>query len=90
MRYPCYDTAAKKQTVSLTINADLYAKAKGAGINASRVAEEALGEALAKRQDEQLKAEIAQDLEAYNLYVAEHGSPAELARNHYAADDDAV
>lgn len=44
----------------------------------------------AAKQDEQLKAEIAQDLEAYNLYVAEHGSPAELARNHYAADDDAV
>lgn len=50
-----------------------------------------MGEALAKRQDERLKAEIAQDLEAYNLYVAEHGSPAELARHHFAAaDDDAV
>jgi len=90
MRPPLYDLAARKQTVSLTVNADLYAKAKTAGVNASQVAEEALAQALARHRAEQIKAEIRQDLEACNAYVTEHGSPAELARAHYAERDDAV
>jgi antitoxin CcdA len=90
MRKQPYDVTAKKQTVSLTLNADLYAKAKSAGVNASQVAEEALAQALARHVAEQVKAEILQDLEAYNAYVAKHGSPAELARAHYAERDEAV
>jgi post-segregation antitoxin (ccd killing protein) len=84
MRAALYDMKAAKQTVSLTINSDLYAKAKNFGINASQVAEEALTQTLARRLADQVKAEIRQDLDAYNAYVAEHGSPAELARTHYA------
>ena len=34
---------------------------------------------------EQLKAEILQDLEAANAYVAKHGSFADMVREHYAA-----
>jgi post-segregation antitoxin (ccd killing protein) len=49
MRNPTYDRGARKRTVSLTLNADLYAKPKGAGINLSKVAEEALAQALAQR-----------------------------------------
>lgn len=51
MRQRLYDPKAKKQTVSLTINADLVAKLKSAGVNASQVAEDALADALAKRTD---------------------------------------
>jgi post-segregation antitoxin (ccd killing protein) len=90
MRVARYNQAARKQTVSLTINADLYAKAKSAGVNASQVAEEALAAALARHEAEKIKAEIRQDLEACNEYVAKHGSPAELTRAHYAERDDAV
>jgi hypothetical protein len=34
----------------------------------------------------EVRAEILRDLEAYNAYVAEHGSPAAMARALYAAD----
>lgn len=36
----------------------------------------------------QLLAEIRQDLEATNAYLAEHGSFAELARQHYRGGDE--
>ena len=40
---------------------------------------------------ENLQGEIERDLVAANDYVAQHGSFAQLAREHYAAaDDDAV
>ena len=37
-----------------------------------------------------LRAAIALDVAAANDYVAQHGSFAEFAREHYAAGDDAV
>ncbi|HEX8108049.1 MAG TPA: type II toxin-antitoxin system CcdA family antitoxin [Kofleriaceae bacterium] len=88
MRNPPYDVKATKQTVSLTINSDLYAQAKKLGINASQVAEEALAQQVARRKVEQLKAEIRQDLEAVNSYVAKHGSFAEMVREHYHSEED--
>lgn len=90
MRQLPYDPAARKRTVSLTLNGDLYAKAKAQGINASQVAEAALAEALAARLTEQVRAEIGQDLVAYNAYVDKHGSPAEMLREHLADRDDAA
>jgi antitoxin CcdA len=77
---------AAKQTVSLTINSDVYAQAKKLGINASQVAEEALIQQVARRKAEQLQAEIRQDLEAANAYMAKHGSFAEMVREHYRDD----
>jgi antitoxin CcdA len=71
-----FDARARKRTVSLTLNGDLYAKAKAAGINASRVAEAALAQALKARRAELLSAEIQQDREALARYVAHHGDPA--------------
>jgi post-segregation antitoxin (ccd killing protein) len=68
------------------MNSDLIAKVKEARINASRVAEEALARALAEHAAAALEGEIAQDLRAFNAYVAEHGSFAEMAREHYAAE----
>ena len=87
MRSVTYDPKAAKQTVSLTINSDLYAQAKGFGINASQVAEEALANEVARRKAEQLKGEIQQDLQALDAYEAKHGSFAEMVREHYQAAD---
>jgi post-segregation antitoxin (ccd killing protein) len=90
MRASPYDVDARRRTVSLTLNADLCAKAKAAGINLSRVAEEALANALALRVAERLRAEILRDLAAHDAFVEEHGSFASMVREHYtAADDDA-
>jgi antitoxin CcdA len=90
MRQPPFDPLARKRTVSLTLNSDLYAKAKAQGINASQVAEAALATALAARLTEKVKAEIAQDLAAYNAYIEKHGSPAEMLRDYLADRDDAA
>jgi post-segregation antitoxin (ccd killing protein) len=87
MKAPLYDTKAAKQTVSLTINADLYAQAKGFGINASQVAEEALVAEVARRKAEQIRAEVEQDLAACNEYTAKHGSFADMVREHYRDDE---
>jgi len=90
MRTLPYDRSAKKRTVSLTLNGDLYAKAKAQGINASQVAEAALAEALALRLAKKVQAEIEQDLAAYDAYVEKHGSPAEMLRDYLADRDDAA
>jgi post-segregation antitoxin (ccd killing protein) len=84
-----YDLKAPKQTVSVTINSDLYAQAKGLDVKVSQVAEEALAREVAQRKTEQIRAEISRDLEALDAYEAKHGSFAEMAREHYQSDDDA-
>jgi post-segregation antitoxin (ccd killing protein) len=63
-------------TVSLTLNADLYAKARKAGLDTSQIAERALAAALAG----DLGGEARQDLEALNRHVAD------WAREHDAAE----
>jgi|JI9StandDraft_2_1071091.scaffolds.fasta_scaffold225217_2 post-segregation antitoxin (ccd killing protein) len=83
-----YNVKAPKQTVSLTINSDLYTQAKGLGLNASQIAEEALAAELARRHAERIQAEIREDLEASNAYLAKHGSFAEMVREHYGRDDE--
>jgi post-segregation antitoxin (ccd killing protein) len=88
MRRPPYDPKATKQTVSMTINPDLHAQVKGFGIDASQVAEEALRNEVAHRTAELLDAEIRQDLEACNAYAANHGSFAEMVREHYQHADE--
>ena len=90
MRHSHFDPAAKKQTVSLTVNGDLYKRAKIEGINASQVAEDALSAALARRLSAKIRMEIDQDLAAYAAYVKKHGSPAQMLRDHLAQTDDAV
>jgi len=83
MRASFYDPKAAKQTVSLTLNSDLYAQAKRCGINASQIAEEALAQEVARRKAEQLEAEVRQDIEALDAYESAHGSFPELVREHY-------
>jgi post-segregation antitoxin (ccd killing protein) len=89
-RHLTYDHSARKRTVSLTLNGDLYAKAKELGINASRVAEEALAAELARALAEKKRSEVVADLEAFDRFVAEHGSPASWVREEYAKPGDAV
>jgi post-segregation antitoxin (ccd killing protein) len=79
---------AGKQTVSLTIDSAVYATAKELGVNASRVAEEALAAEVSRRQAEQLRKEIQHDLEAISAYEEKHGSFAEMVREHYESSDD--
>ncbi len=83
-----YNLKAPKQTVSMTINSDLYVQSKSLGINASQIAEEALATELARRHAERLAGEIRADLEAANAYAAKHGSFAEMVREHYGGDDE--
>ena len=87
MRPPPYNTKAAKQTVSLTINGELYAQAKALEINTSQVAEQALASEVQRRLAEQIKSEIAQDLAACDAYEETHGSFAEMVREHYEADE---
>ena len=82
-----FDRAARKRTVSLTVNSDLYAKSKAAGINASRVAEQALSEALLEARRAVLRREIQQDRDALARYVAEHGDPAAELREMFEPPD---
>ena len=90
MRDPLFEPKAAKQTVSITLNSDLYAKAKSMGINTSKVAEEALAHEYAQRCSEALKAEFRRDLAAIDRYAEEHGSFADLVREHYEREDGAV
>lgn len=88
MRGPPHDVKAAKQTVSLTINSDVYAQAKKLGINASQVAEDALIQQVARRKAELLQVEIRQDLAAADSYTAKHGSFAEMVRQHYNGNEE--
>ncbi len=83
IREPAYALDAPKQTVSLTINSDLFARAKSLGINASRVAEEALAQELERQRRAVILAEVAADVQAVDAYIARHGHFAEQVREHY-------
>jgi antitoxin CcdA len=90
MRNPLFESKAPKQTVSVTLNSDLYAKAKDLGINASRVAEEALAHEYSARLSDALRSEIRDELAALERYEEQHGSFPEHVRAHYQRDDGSV
>jgi antitoxin CcdA len=79
---PAYRLDAPRQTVSLTINSDLFARAKAAGINASRVAEEALAAELEKRRRAHIGAAVRADVAAIDAYAEQHGSFGDHLREH--------
>ena len=74
MKEPLFDESAARRTVSLTLNSDLYARAKEAGINVSRVAEQALAGAYAEKAREALRAQMAADLRALDAFAEKYGS----------------
>jgi post-segregation antitoxin (ccd killing protein) len=90
VRDPAFDPNAPKQTVSVTLNSDLYAKAKSVGINASKVAEEAIADEYARRRKESLLKELRQDLAAVERYEEQHGSFPDLVRAHYEREDGSI
>jgi post-segregation antitoxin (ccd killing protein) len=82
VREPPYAPDAPRQTVSLTINSDLFARVKSLGINASRVAEEALARELERLRREQVEAEVRGEVAAINEYERAHGSFSARLRRH--------
>ncbi len=90
MRQPLFDAKAPKKTVSLTLNSDLYAKARAAGINVSKIAGEALEAELQRHMTELIAAEIKEDILAHDRYIAKHGNPADMLRDMLADRGDAA
>ena len=68
-----YNTQAPKRAANLSINADLLSKAKELDINLSATLEQALIEALRKRQRDQWVAENQGAIEDYNEHVDKQG-----------------
>lgn len=68
-----YNTQAPKRAANLSINADLLSKAKALDINLSATLEQALIEALRKRQRDQWIAENQAAIDAFNEHVDKHG-----------------
>lgn len=75
MRFPLYDRDARRKTVSITINADLAAKASAAGINISRTAEAAVAQAFEELEKTRIREEIKEAVRFADEYVAKHGHP---------------
>lgn len=90
MRDSLYELKAPKRTVSVTVNSDLYAKAKRLGINVSQVAEQAVADAYARKRAAALATEIATDLAAAAEFAEKHGAFTDFVRTHYAREDGPV
>lgn len=81
-----YDPQAAKRPVNISLNADLVAKARDAGLNLSAIAEEAVATALARRARENWEAEIAAACAAHDRYLEQYGSLGEILRGQDLAD----
>ena len=68
-----YNPNAPKRAANLSINGDLLNKAKDLDINLSATLEQALAEALRKKQREQWLDENRKAIHAYNEHVEAHG-----------------
>jgi post-segregation antitoxin (ccd killing protein) len=77
-----FDREAARRTVSVTINGDLVAKAKAAGLNLSRIAEHALTEALRACESAKLDRAMQVDLAAVDAFVAERLGGRTPAEHH--------
>ncbi len=84
------DLAAPKQTVSLTLNSDLYTKAKSVGINASRVAEQALSNEYAVKRSEQLQEQLKAEWAFMEKFERENGSFVDSVWPYTAPDDESI
>lgn len=70
---PTYNSQAPKRSANLSVNEDLLSKAREMEINLSATLEQALVEALRKKQREQWLAENRDAMQAYNEHVDKHG-----------------
>jgi antitoxin CcdA len=82
-----FDTAARKKTVSLTINSDLEQRARAAKINLSQVAEQAVAMKLEEITKVALEAAARMDLLAYNEFIEKHGLFADHLREYEGSAD---
>jgi post-segregation antitoxin (ccd killing protein) len=89
MRRPLFDPNARKQTVSLSINADLVAKSKELGINISKLAEEALARQFTEQMKEKIREEIREEMAWIDALTAEHGSFGDAVREHNSSHAEA-
>jgi antitoxin CcdA len=75
-RQPMADAAAaKKKAINVSVDHDLAAQAKAAGLNVSGVLERALRAELKAYREVQWKAENRTTIESMNAYVEKHGLP---------------
>jgi antitoxin CcdA len=84
MRMALYDISAPKRPVNLSMNADLVARLRAAGLSISALAEEAAAAALARLARERHMAELQRGAELSAALVAEWGDLAAAVRD---ADD---
>ena len=89
MRTPLYDPNARRKTVSITLNADLVAKASALGINISRTAEAAVIRAFEEAEKAKIREEIREATRMVDDYVAIHGMPFDDWANETSSSDDA-
>ncbi len=75
MRTPLYDVNARRKTVSITLNADLVARASALGINISRTAEAAVIQAFEAAEKAKIREEIREATRITDELVARHGIP---------------
>lgn len=75
MRTPLYDVNARRKTVSVTLNADLVAKASALGINISRTAEAAIIKAFEEAERAKIREEMREAARFTDEMVARFGLP---------------
>jgi antitoxin CcdA len=68
-----FDVGTPRKAANLSVNSDLLAKAREAGLNLSAVLETALVEVLRAKRREAWLADNASALEAYNAQVERRG-----------------
>lgn len=71
----------RKNAANLSINADLLTQARELKINLSATLEQALVEAIKRREWERWRAENKAAIEAYNAHVDEHGAFSDRLRS---------
>ena len=89
MRTPLYDVNSRRKTISITLNADLVAKASALGINISRTAETAVIQAFEAAEKARIRDEIHAATRMVDEYVAIHGMPFDDWANAGSTSDDA-
>jgi antitoxin CcdA len=77
---PATSERSRKKAVNVSINADLAAEAKAAGLNVSGVLEKALHAELQALREQQWREENREAIEESNRYFEEHGSPLDKYR----------
>lgn len=76
-----YDTGAPKRPVNLSMNSDLVARLRAAGVSISALAEDAAAAALARLARERHEAELRRGVDLSAALVAEWGDLADAVRD---------